>query len=341
MLKKRIITTGILCCLVFLGCSGGSSSSSVSSEKKAVTWDYCIHTALNSVYGKEHLLFASKIKERTSGALNITVRGPGELPYKGTEFVRITSAGTIQMTAAPLGYITGEVKATVVPSWPMLASTAEDLEIALAAIMPIANKEMNPLGIQVIAAYGAPLQTFWGVGKPVRSLNDLKNKKIRTFDPQQQVMLNDFGAAPVSMVLSEVIPAMQRSVIETAITGAIYASDAKWYDIIKWSYLMPFCGSADLVLMNTKALENLSVDYKNIVLEEAKGLQARNTEYAKNETNNCIQNIANHGVEIIKPTAADVESFTTLASKYWVEWAQSGGPSVQEALEAVRNALKK
>ena len=122
-----------------------------------------------------------------------------------------------------------------------------------------------------------PAQRFWGKGKPVSKLSDLKNAKVRTSSLQQQLFLRseDVKGIPVAMPANDIPTSMTRNLIKAAITGAYYANATKWDEFIDWGYIIPFGFSYRLVNVNSEALAELPEDLKEILFEEGRKTQAK------------------------------------------------------------------
>ena len=152
-----IICLALILSILTTGCGKGNG------DTAAIRWELATHNTANTIYWQELTDFADAIRERTDGRLDISVRGGGELPFKGNEFLRVVSDNTIQMAEVPLGYVSGDISASIVPSWPMMAGTAEQLELLLPALSDITNQELSDknFNLEIMCSYGVPLQVFW------------------------------------------------------------------------------------------------------------------------------------------------------------------------------------
>jgi TRAP-type C4-dicarboxylate transport system substrate-binding protein len=65
----------------------------------------------------------------------------------------------------------------------------------------------------------------------VKSLADIKGKKVRTASRTQAELVEALGGTPVTMSFGEVVPAMQNKVVDCGITGTLSGNFAKWYEV--------------------------------------------------------------------------------------------------------------
>ncbi|PLS16044.1 hypothetical protein CVD28_18515 [Bacillus sp. M6-12] len=347
-MKKILFPLLMISMLALSACAGGASSNSKdgasvdknnTKSSEAIEWDFNLHVGLDQGPGVYMTEFTKAVKERTNGKLDIVPRPPGELPYKGMESVRVVGDRSIEMADAPVGYIAGDVKAAIIPTWPFLASENMDVfKKAVDAVMPYAEKELADHGIEVLFFLQDPPQRIWGKGKPVKKLEDLKGLKIRTFAPEQQEFLKKLGAIPVSLAFSEVPAAIQRGVIDAAITGATGAHDAKWDEFLDWGYDLPFSGSGAFMLVNSAALAELPEETRAIVEEEAKKWEEKGNAEAIGYEDTAIKGLTDKGVKIYKASPEDFAKAQEIVRPYWEKWSST--PLMKEALDKVLTSIE-
>lgn len=342
---KLFLSLSIVSMVLLFSMTGcGSSSNKTTADNagnKKYEWDYNLHVNTNEGTGVYMKKFADSVKEQTNGRLVITPHAPGELPYTGMESVRAVGKGAIQMADAPIGYIAGDVKETVIPTWPFLASKdSNTFKKAYKVVQPYADKELKKNGVETLFYLSDPIQRLWGVGKPVKKLSDLKGLKIRTFSPELQAFFKKLGATPVSMSFSEVPAALQRGVIDAAVTGSAGAYDAKWYELIDWGYTLPVAGSAGLQLVNSKSLNQLPDDIQKIVLKQAKEMEREGNQNTEKEDLEDIKRFEKKGVKINEASSEDIEKSKQIMKSLWDKWANESGPKMQEVYHKVLEATK-
>lgn len=310
-------------------------------DMKPVNWSFGCHVGSTSSYYLMEVEFANRVAERTNGLVNITVYANGELPYASTDFVRLVSDKTIEMAAIPVSYASGECPTCGVIGWPFLAGEVDELDIAVAAALPFVNEELGAKGVRCIGWTSAPMQTMFGNGKTPQTLADLNGRKLRVFDAYQPILFSDFGITSVSMTMGEVLPAMQKNTVDSALTGIIAASDSAWYDVCTWGYLLPVSASTDMVLINEELLNGLPEVIQQIILEEAEQLTEDNKAFAASSIDSSIQNMKDHGMEIVFPSDADIQEMETKAGEYWDVWIKDQTELTQQCFAAIREAVGK
>lgn len=81
----------------------------------------------------------------------------------------------------------------------------------------------------------AQQQIFW-CRVPVVALADLKGKKVRVFNKTMVDFLDGIGATGVSMAFPEVVPSLQRGVIDCGVTGTLSGNTGGWGEVTTHQY---------------------------------------------------------------------------------------------------------
>ena len=113
----------------------------------------------------------------------------------------------------------------------------EQVRRAAQALMPAANKELEKLGVKIIATNPFPAQVFF-CKKPITGLADLKGLKIRVAGPAQSDFLNALGAQPVAIAFGEVYTALERGTVDCAVTGTGTGNAQKWWEVTSHLYTL-------------------------------------------------------------------------------------------------------
>ncbi len=182
----------------------------VAAQPKTVNWDFVLNVGMThpvAVMGKD---FVDDVLKRTNGQLNIIMRPPGEMPYKLTEYLRVTGQGNAQMADVYMGFLAGDSKIAVLTGLPFLVGTPEELKKAMVVLDPLIREDFARFGADILTWFTWPEQNVYGRGKPIITLEDMKGRKIRTTSPEQSEMIKRLGGVPISLTAPEVPSADQR-----------------------------------------------------------------------------------------------------------------------------------
>lgn len=310
-------------------------------QPKTVNWDFVLNVGITHPVAVMEKDFVDDVKKRTGGQLNITMRPPGELPYKLTEYLRVTGQGNAQMADVYMGFLAGDSKIAVLTGLPFLVGTPDELRKAMVVLDPMIREDFARFGADILTWFTWPEQNIYGRGKPIVVLDDMKGRKIRTTSPEQSEMIKRLGGVPISLTAPEVPSAAQRGVMDGVVTAAFNLLGSKWHEFTEWAYIADIhIGGPAYILVNKESLASLSPEVRKQLQEAAAQLQTRMLkeiparEYTDRQTLEQQYKIKFH-----KASPEDVARMRKTMEPYWDEWARQGGPKLVEALAAVKKAL--
>ena len=178
------------------------------------------------------------IPQRSNGRVEVKGSTWAEMNITGTEIIRMTRQGQIDIGGAPLTYLAGDIPILDASDLAGLNPTVEQARKVVDALMPVFNKELERFNVKIIGTYPYPAQVPF-CRKPVKDLADLKGRKIRTFGTSLNDFISAIGATPVSIAFAEVYVALERGVADCAITGTGSGNAAKWFEVTTHMYTLP------------------------------------------------------------------------------------------------------
>jgi TRAP-type C4-dicarboxylate transport system substrate-binding protein len=189
------------------------------------------------------------IPQRSKGRLDIRLSTRDERNLQGTELVRLLRQGQVDISNVALTFIAGDIRILDGVDLAGLNPTAEQARKVLNAMTAVFNKELERFGVKQISAYPYPAQAFY-CRQPIKALEDLKGRKIRTFGVTLNDLVVALGAQPVSMAFPEVYSALERGVVDCAITGTATGNASKWYEVTTHLYTYPLSWGVNAYFVN-------------------------------------------------------------------------------------------
>lgn len=194
-------------------------------------------------------LLRDGIAKATGGRVEVTLSSWPERNVNGPEVLRLVRSGQVDIAAAPLTTVSGDVPMLDgVDLAGMNADIAQARKVA-DAMVPVANKELERLGIKLVATYPFSGQMLF-CRKPVSSLADLKGLKVRTNGPSSSDLIKSLGGQPVSLAFGEVYTALERGTVDCGITGAGSGNGVKWPEVTTHLYTLPLSWSTSGYFVN-------------------------------------------------------------------------------------------
>jgi len=167
---------------------------------------------------------------RTGGRINVTLASHAERNLSGSEIVRLVRSGQAEIGAGTLSTLSGDVPILDGVDLSGLAPEIGRARRIAEAILPTANRDLERFGVRLVVLYPFPAQVLF-CRQPFQTLDDLRGRKIRTFGQSLVDLMGALGAQPVSIGFPEVYSALERGVVDCAVTGTGSGASARWPEV--------------------------------------------------------------------------------------------------------------
>ena len=117
-----------------------------------------------------------------------------------------------------------------------------------------------------------------------------RGKKVRVFNPSMRDFLAGVGAESISMSFAEVLPALERRVVDCAVTGNLTGNIAGWPEVTTHVYPMYMGWSIGVEVVNVNTWKRLDPKLQAFFLAEMPKYEDKYWAYmeaATNEADNC------------------------------------------------------
>lgn len=259
-----------------------------------------------------------------------------EVGIKGFEVMRMLKIGVFDVAHGVVGYIAGEDPiaegvdlAGVIQNW-------EDARASMKAYRPIIAAQFEKTyGAKLLALYPFPSQSFY-CKPPVKSVDDLKGKKIRVYAASLGDLVEGFGGVSVTIAFAEVVPALEKGVADCGITGTMPAYQGKWWQVATHAYLMKVgytatFGAINLTTWNrmsdeTKAfVEKQMTEFEDTAWKNTMAEDAMGTICNTGDGGTCTEGEAGSMVKVLPSAADDAKLKKVLEEVVLKRWADRCG----------------
>lgn len=190
---------------------------------------------------------ASDIDEKTFWTKTVPSASKGQITadwvpvdqsgIKDFQVARVAKLGVTDFAAGDISKLAGDD-----PSFEGcdLAGLALDIQTArrvCEAWKPVMAKALEKAGAKLLAIGTNPPQVFW-CRVPIGGVADLKGKKTRVFNKTMADFIQAVGGTTVTLPFGEVVPALQRGVVDCAVTGTLSGNTAGWPEVSTHQYPM-------------------------------------------------------------------------------------------------------
>jgi TRAP-type C4-dicarboxylate transport system substrate-binding protein len=221
------------------------------------------HTA----YLKMAETIPGRIAEATGGRVKITLN---DSLVGGPQIAAAVRDGRVPMSSALHTYLAAEEPRMGIFNLPGLIDNMPEYAYVCEAFW---CEDVDQIWLErwnaVSLANGAWCTQQLFSKEPIRTVEDFRNKKLRVHNPQTAALMDALGAKPVPLALSEVMPALERGIIDGLFTSTCYGHGQEYWrlapNVQNWG-LGPINGWA--ILINKEAWEEMPAELREQVQTE-------------------------------------------------------------------------
>jgi TRAP-type C4-dicarboxylate transport system substrate-binding protein len=285
------------------------------------------------------------VGELTEGALTIDVFHGGSLNLKNEDVVRWLPSGAVEMGLVWANYLGRDAPALNAVLIQGSVGSPDELIEVLPEIQAIYEEELADWGIVPAGYMALPLlqASIFCRDEPVRTLEDLRGKKLRVWSGDQVETFTKLGVAAQIVGQTELYVALQTGVVDCAVYPALFAHTISLQEVTDYaSYLYPVAGVPYVLGVDEEAWTGLGEAEREAVSTAAAGVWERTNSYGEAEANEQASRaeLAEQGVEFLEDfSEEDRAAFLAAASETWAELAEEAGGQAPEYRQRILDIL--
>lgn len=219
--------------------------------------------------------FNTLLAEASEGQILGEIKPYTELGLKGFEIMRLVKNGVFDFAFGLPGYVATE---NAIFEGGDLSSLTQDIDtqrkVAEAYYSTLEKAFAETYNAKLLMLYPFPSQTLW-CNAEVNGIADLKGKKIRVYATTLGDFVEGAGGISVTVSFAEVIPALEKGVVDCAITGTMSAYTANWQQVATHAYTLRVGWGLAFGAMNFDKWNSMSAAQQEIIEKEVAALTDR------------------------------------------------------------------
>ena len=308
----RILSASLTACTLLLPVTASAQNIDTKEFNVVGTFNF-----LTNWSALERPFWTETLPKVSGGKLKANIKAQNELNLKGPEMLRLLKQGVFDFAfAIPIFVEDGGAVIEAID----IAGVARTFQMSrdVAALwMPEMQKVMKEKHNSIIlGTHTWPEQGFYCRGD-IASVEDLKGKKVRVQGTSQSDLVTALGGVGVTIMFGEVVPALEKGVVDCGITGTMPAYKAKWPEVTKTVFRLPVGFTAGFLAANLTMWEKLSPDTRKLMQDEIKKLEDQSWKLVEAETEDGIHCTTGTGpcpvgppgkLKLVKPNEADFKA---------------------------------
>ncbi len=215
--------------------------------------------------------WGTTLPEASGGKLNVALTTHDQMGLGVGDIYRLLGDGVYDVAMTVADYAVADAPELEGLDVPLLALTADEAKAMVDAARPMVSdiyKERFNSHVLAIAPY--PPQVVF-CNKPIAGLSDLEGLKVRASGRMTAKLLDALGAEGVNVSFSEVPGALQKGVVDCAVTGAGSGYSAGWWEVSSHLLTLPLGGWDSVVTaVNMDKWNSLDAETQGLIEAQIK-----------------------------------------------------------------------
>jgi len=277
---------------------------------------------------------ADEVKKTTNGQLDIVVHS-GQSLIKHPDILRAVSTGQVNIGEVLLGQFGNEHPVFAADNLPFVAVGYDASYKFYQAQKPYLEKELARRGMRLLYAVAWPGQGIY-TKVPLKSVDEFKGVKFRTYSPQTARLAELLGASPTVIQATDIPQAFATNTVQAMITSSATGVAFKSWEYIKAYYTVSAFHPKNIVFVNERAFQRLPEGVRKSVLAAAATAEKRGWEMSREREKSGNETLAKNGVQVLEPDAAMKAAMAKVGDQILAEWLKSAGPDGEAMIKAYR-----
>lgn len=309
----------------------GVAAGSVQAQTK---WDMPTPYSDGEFHTRNVKLFAEDVQKATGGKLELQVHSNGSL-IKHPDILRAVSTGQVNIAEFLLGQFGNEDPVFAADNIPFVAAGYDQAWKFYEAQKPQLEKSLGKRGMKLLYSVAWPGQGIY-TKEPLKSVDDLKGTKFRTYSPLTARLAELLGASPTVIQVPEVPQMFATGAVHAMITSSATGTSTKAWEFVKNYYKTSAFHPKNVVVVNQRGFSRLPKDQQNALVKAGTAAEKRGWDMSKAREKEGDETLAKNGMSVREPDADMKARFQKIGQQMAQEWEKSAGPDGQAILKAYR-----
>jgi TRAP-type C4-dicarboxylate transport system substrate-binding protein len=278
--------------------------------------------------------FVNDVKKASGGQLDLNVHSNGSL-IKHPDIMRAVSTGQVNIAEFLLGQFGNEEPVFNADNVPFLAAGYDNAWKLYQAQRPVLEKKLQGRGLRLLYSVAWPGQGLY-TKTPLKSVDDFKGVKFRTYSAYTARLAELLGASPTVIQVPEIPQAFATGSISAMITSSATGTSSKAWEFVKNYYMTNAMHPKNVVAVNDRAFQRLPAVHQRALTESAQAAEKRGWELSKQREANANKLLADNGMTVHQPDQRMMDALGRIGDVIASEWLKAAGTDGEAIVRAYR-----
>ena len=278
--------------------------------------------------------FAEDLKKASGGQIDINVHSNGSL-IKHPDMLRAVSTGQVPIAEFLLGQFGNEEAVFNADNVPFLAAGYDNAWKLYQAQKSILTKKLEGRNLVLLYSVAWPGQGLY-TKNPLKSADDFKGVKFRTYSAYTARLAELLGASPTVIQVPEVPQAFATGTISAMITSSATGTATKSWEFVKNYYTTNAMHPKNVVVMHNRTYQALPAAQKKILADASAAAEKRGWDLSRKRESDANKMLADNGMTVHAPDAALMSALGKVGDTIAAEWLKAAGADGEAIVKAYR-----
>lgn len=279
--------------------------------------------------------FVEDVKKSTNGQLDITVHSNNSL-IKHPDMLRAVSTGQVNIAEFLLGQFANEDPVFAADNVPFVAPGYDNAMKFYQAQKPVLEKKLQGRGLKLLYAVAWPGQGIY-TKDPLKSVDDLKGQKMRTYSPLTSRLAELLGCTSVQVQVTDVPQMFATGAMQAMVTSSATGTATKAWEFVKNYTKTNAWNPKNVVVVNQRAFSRLPKAQQDALVKAAAAAEPRGWEMSKAREKEGDEALAKNGVTVVDASPQLRSALSKIGEQMAAEWQKSAGADGQAILKAYKS----
>ena len=278
--------------------------------------------------------FVDEVKKASGGQIDINVHSNGSL-IKHPDMLRAVSTGQVPIAEFLLGQFGNEEPVFNADNVPFLAAGYDNAWKLYQAQKAVLQKKLEGRGLVLLYSVAWPGQGLY-TKSPLKSVDDFKGTKFRTYSAYTARFAELLGASPTVIQVPEVPQAFATGTISAMITSSATGTSTKAWEFVKNYYSTNAMHPKNVVVVNQRVFQGLPAANRKALADAAAAAEKRGWDLSRQREQSANKLLADNGMTVHAPDAALMSALGKIGDTIAAEWLKAAGADGEAIVKAYR-----
>lgn len=289
--------------------------------------------------------FVSEVNAALGAETSLKLYSGGSLGLPNTDTLRFLPKGAVEMSLMWANYLGRDAPALSSVVVQGTIGSIEEFEKAIPTVRDIYEEEFAEWDVASVGYVAIPMLSVsvFCRDEPVRTIEDLKSKKLRVWARDQVEAFTRLGVSAQIVPQEEMYVAMKTGVVDCALYPALYAHTVSLQEVSKYaSFLYPMASGPYVIGVSADRWEKTDDTVKAAISDAADDLWERTNQYEADYQREleARDKLAEGGIVWGEDFSdEDRETFVSSVTETWKMLAEEAGGNAPAYRDRVLEAL--